>query len=189
MACLDGQIDFVRDLLGNDDVDPAWECLNTAVGSGHRDVVQALLDDGRIDPRWGNGEAAVTAIVRNHERVLRTLLDDGRIATPAILGRMLMLVCRLGGTKLLQQLLRVAETDTNAAPPSSLSPLETAILRRHYGIVRELLDDRRTQIPPGIEGLMNHARNMGAENMYRTLQRNERVAKFLEERKGAQEQS
>lgn len=60
-------------------VRPCDSSLSTAIHYGRERIVAALLDDGRIDPHYDNGDVLFSAVERGRIGVVRALLADPRV--------------------------------------------------------------------------------------------------------------
>ncbi len=82
-ALREGDVITVKRLLKNPKVDPADHTFRLPSEYGHADVVQLLLEDGRVDPTAKNNYAIVRSSQLGHAGVVQLLLADGR-ADPAV---------------------------------------------------------------------------------------------------------
>jgi hypothetical protein len=54
-----------------------------AIQHGHADVVEVLLQDGRVDPTADNNYSIFLASLYGHVKVVEVLLQDGRVEITA----------------------------------------------------------------------------------------------------------
>ena len=91
-----GNIDKVRLLLENPEIDPATnnnEAIRVASGRGHTEVVRMLLADPRTNPASNNNYPIRLASKNGHTEIVKLLLADPR--TELIAPDLLTFICSI----------------------------------------------------------------------------------------------
>jgi len=95
-ACANGDLDLVRELLNNKELDPTIkdypffnvegdlttdgnDAIIYAAHEGHSDIVSLLLQDSRINPCISNNLPFRIAVNNNHINAASVLLEDDRL--------------------------------------------------------------------------------------------------------------
>ncbi|CAH6420571.1 Hypothetical protein POVR2_LOCUS195 [uncultured virus] len=81
MACSYNDVEQAKSLLATGAV-PTYFCLSIPVEQGYTDIVQLILQDGRVDPTVTLGsdlEHIVTAAAHGYADIVELLLDDTRV--------------------------------------------------------------------------------------------------------------
>lgn len=81
IACLTGNVLLIREMLAGDDVSPQYLPSEKYywMAYGHTEIVKALLEDERFDPRDDDAFPFLTACQYGWEESLQLLLEDGRV--------------------------------------------------------------------------------------------------------------
>lgn len=147
-----GHAGIVRLLLAQPSVDPTRhyskepnfeECgtlLTIASRRGHVEVVKALLEDGRVDPRDKESECLSVASWVGNVEVVQALLEDGRAEPDWNTNYMLVIAADDGDVDVTRMLLKDGRVDPTIEDNSTL---QIAIDRGHIEIERLLRADSR----------------------------------------------
>ncbi|PRP73794.1 putative ankyrin repeat protein [Planoprotostelium fungivorum] len=108
VACLYGEVPLVkRFLLLLNLTDRHNEPLLNAVSKGHREIVNILLNDGRIDPSGDDNRALISACRNGFTSIVQILLADRRVDPTAQNNRAIELACSKGHTEVVKRLIDV----------------------------------------------------------------------------------
>ncbi|PRP73606.1 serine/threonine-protein phosphatase 6 regulatory ankyrin repeat subunit B-like [Planoprotostelium fungivorum] len=108
VACLYGEVPLVkRFLLLLNLTDRHNEPLLNAVSKGHREIVNILLNDGRVDPSGDDNRALISACRNGFTSIVQILLADRRVDPTAQNNRAIELACSKGHTEVVKRLIDV----------------------------------------------------------------------------------
>lgn len=140
-ACKNGELEIVRGLLSNPQVDPSAynnHAIHSASLKGHIEVVRLLLNDPRVDPsafknlaiRWASGEG--------HLEVVRLLLSDPRVDPSALDNRAIQRASNYGHLEVVRLLL--SDTRVLCGNQEVLNhPNIQTILKTYRGKIKAIL--------------------------------------------------
>lgn len=78
-ACSRGNVEEVKRLLANPQINPDNFAIKIASRKGHTEIVRLLLADGRVNPVAENNQAIRWACANGHLDVVKLLLADSRV--------------------------------------------------------------------------------------------------------------
>jgi len=141
-ACGSGDIDVVRELLQDENIDPAYNdnaAIQCATEKGHTEIVRLLIADPRVDPSV-RGLVFYDACGRGRFEIVKMLLEDGRIDPSEPWNHPLRTACLNGQIEIVRLLM--ADNRVDPSNNSNLARWE-ACRTGQTDIVRLLLSDRR----------------------------------------------
>lgn len=142
MACRNGQLGLVKELLGPLNFDPTWndaEPLRVAAAQGHLEIVKLLMKNQKVDPSTRENQALRMAVSMNHLEVVRFLLKDDRVSPEARGNEAIRLAVRNRNLEMVELLLHDYAVDPSA---NGYEAVRTAFENRDIEILRVLLSNR-----------------------------------------------
>jgi ankyrin repeat protein len=194
-----GYVNIAKYLLEDKRAKPSPSALETAVFARHRDIVIALLRDGRVDPARNDSgslrqavdlgdqalvkvlladgradpnqcHALVLAASRGFDGIVELLLQDGREDPMGWESTPMYHACTRGYLSIVKLLL--ADPRVNPAYKDSMF-LKTAVVNNHVDVVEELLADGRAD--PRVVSVLREAVLNNNLDMVRALLRDGRA--------------
>lgn len=156
-ACRDGNVPVVINLLANRRVTPITHNLYDALRNNHVEIVELLLNDGRIDPGSFDNVALRAASASGYLDIVNLLLEDPRVN----LINSLTIASENGQLNVVNRLLE----DSRVNPTfENNEAIINASENGHINVVNRLLEDPRVDwndetFPDRLKLIINNKRN------------------------------